>query len=50
LAKQLGRDPSTLTCAVRRIEKRREKDRSLADKMEQLRQELLESSSQGLTP
>ena len=50
LAKLLGRDPSTLTCAVRRIEKRREKDRSLADKMEQLQQELLESSCQVLTP
>ena len=41
LAKLLGRDSSTLTCAVRRMEKRREKDSSLVDKMERLRREIL---------
>jgi REP element-mobilizing transposase RayT len=49
LANLLGRDPSTLTCAVRRIEKRREKDPSLVDKMERLRREILGSSYQVLT-
>ena len=49
LAKLLGRDSSTLTCAVRRIEKRREEDPSLVDKMERLRREILESSYQVLT-
>lgn len=41
LAKQVGRDPSTLTCAVRRLEQRQARDSQLADKMEQLRQDLL---------
>ncbi|RII29635.1 MAG: hypothetical protein CXR30_09935 [Geobacter sp.] len=41
LAKQVGRDPSTLTCAVRRLEQRQALDSQLADKMEQLRQDLL---------
>ena len=50
LAPLVGRDPSTLTCAVRRIEKRREKDPLLADKMERLRCYLLKSSCQVLTP
>lgn len=40
LARQVGRDPSTLTCAVRRLEKRQERDSRLADKMERLRQDL----------
>jgi chromosomal replication initiation ATPase DnaA len=50
LARHVRRDPSTLTCAVRRIEKRRETDPLLVDKMEQLRRDLLESSYQVLTP
>lgn len=37
LARHVGRDPSTLTCAVRRLEKRLERDSKLADKMEWLR-------------
>lgn len=41
LARHVGRDPSTLTCAVRRLEKRREKDIHLVDKMEQLRRDLM---------
>lgn len=41
LSRHVGRDPSTLTCAVRRLEKRRERDSLLADKMERLRRELL---------
>ncbi|ABQ25156.1 transposase [Geotalea uraniireducens] len=50
LARHVGRDPSTLTCALRRIEKLREKDPLLVDKMERLRRDLLESSYQVLTP
>jgi hypothetical protein len=42
LAKYVGRAPSTLTCAVRRLEKRRETDSMLAEKMERLRQDLLD--------
>ncbi|HAD05321.1 MAG TPA: transposase [Desulfuromonas sp.] len=49
LARYVGRDPSTLTCAVRQIEKRRETDPLLVDKMERLRLDLLESSYQVLT-
>jgi putative transposase len=49
LARHVGRDPSTLTCAVRRIEKLREKDPLLVDKMERLRRDLQESSYQVLT-
>ena len=41
LAVRVGRDPSTLTCAVRRLEKRQERDLMLADKMEKLRQDLI---------
>lgn len=41
LARHMGRDPSTLTCAVRRLEKRRERDSNLADIMERLRQDLM---------
>jgi chromosomal replication initiation ATPase DnaA len=41
LAHQVGRDPSTLTCSVRRLEKRLKKDSILADKMERLRRDLL---------
>ena len=40
LAQHVGRDPSTLTCAERRLEKRLERDSKLADKMERLRQDL----------
>lgn len=50
LAALLRRNSSTLTCAVRRIEKLREQDPSVADKMERVRQELSKSSYQGLTP
>ena len=50
LAPLLGRDPSTLTCAVRRMEQLREKDPLIDEKMEQLRRYLSESSCQGLTP
>ena len=50
LARYVGRDPSTLTCAVRRIEKRREKEPQLVDKMELLRRDLLKSNYQVLTP
>ena len=42
LARYVGRAPSTLTCAVRRLEKRRERDFMLAEKMERLRQDLLD--------
>ncbi len=49
LASLLRRNSSTLTCAVRRIEKLRERTPLVAEKMEYLRQELLESSYQGLT-
>lgn len=42
LARQVGRDSSTLTCAIRRLEKRRETDARLADKMERLRVDLLD--------
>jgi chromosomal replication initiation ATPase DnaA len=47
LAPLLGRDPSTLTCAVRRMERRRISDPLIEEKMEQLRHEL--SSFQVLT-
>ncbi len=50
LAGYVRRDPSTLTCAVRRIERRREEDQVLVEKMERLRRNLLESSFQVLTP
>lgn len=50
LASLVCRNASTLTCAVRRIEKLRERDPSVAEKMGRLRQELLESNYQGLTP
>ncbi len=40
LAKHVGREPSTLTCAVRRLEKRQNRDTQLAEKMERLRQSL----------
>jgi putative transposase len=50
LARKLGREPSTLTCAVRQIEKRRGKDPLLDDKLERLRRDLLKSSYQVLTP
>lgn len=50
LARYVARDPSTLTCAVRSIEKRRGKDPQLIEKMERLRRDLLESSYQVLTP
>lgn len=50
LALHVERDPSTLTCAVRNIEKRREKDPQLLEKMDQLRRTLQKSSYQGLTP
>jgi chromosomal replication initiation ATPase DnaA len=50
LANLLRRNSSTLTCAVRRIEKLHEQDASIAEKMGCLRKELLESSCQGLTP
>lgn len=42
LAKYVRRDPSTLTCAVRRLEMRRKKNPLLAEKMEKLRQDLLD--------
>ncbi len=42
LARHVGRDPSTLTCAVRRLEKRLGQDSLLADKIERLRRELLD--------
>lgn len=50
LANLLCRNASTLTCAIRRIEKLRERDPFVAEKMEYLRQELQESNYQGLTP
>ena len=50
LARYLGRDASTLTCAVRRVEKLRVKNPLLREKMVMLREELAESSSQGLAP
>jgi len=50
LARKLGREPSTLTCAVRRIEKRRGRDPFLDDKLERLRSDLQKSSYQFLTP
>jgi len=50
LARLLHRNSSTLTCAVRNIEKLREQDPSVAEKTERLRQELQKSSYQGLTP
>lgn len=50
LARKLGREPSTLTCAIRRIEKRRGKDPLLDDKLERLRRDLMESNCQVLTP
>lgn len=45
LAVRVGRDPSTLTCAVRRLEKRQERDLMLADKMKKLRQNLKDQIS-----
>lgn len=42
LARLVGRDPATLTCAVRRLEKRRVDDPRLAERMERLRQSLIE--------
>jgi putative transposase len=50
LAPLVGRAPSTLTCAVQRIEQRRKKDSLIGEKMERLRQFLSESNCQGLTP
>lgn len=50
LAPLVGRAPSTLTCAVQRIEQRRGKDSLIGEKMEQLRRFLSESNCQGLTP
>lgn len=50
LAIYLGRDASTMTCAVRRVEKLTAKDPQLVEKMERLRQELTISSYQVLTP
>jgi putative transposase len=50
LARELGREPSTLTCAVRQIEKRHGKDPLLDEKMERLRRDLQISSCQVLTP
>lgn len=50
LAPLVGRDPSTLSCAVRRMERRREKDPLIDEKMEQLQRNLSESSCQCLTP
>ena len=41
LSRYVERDPSTLTCSVRRIEERRENDPLLVDKMERLRRDLL---------
>lgn len=46
LALLLGRDPSTLSCAVRRMESRRIKDPQIDEKMELLRRYLAESSYQ----
>ncbi len=40
LASRVGRDPSTLSCAIRRLEKRREKDSQLSERMERLRRNL----------
>lgn len=48
LAPLVGRAPSTLTCAVQRIEQRRGKDSLIGEKMEQLRRFLSESNCQGL--
>jgi hypothetical protein len=42
LARRVGRDASTLTCAVRRLVKRKEKEPVLTERMEQLRQNLLD--------
>lgn len=42
LVRLFGRIPSTLTCAVRRLEKRQTRDSLLADRMEQLRRDLLQ--------
>jgi len=50
LSKLVARDPSTLSCAVRSIEKRRGSDPQLLEKMELLRRDLRESSYQVLTP
>lgn len=44
LANLLRRNSSTLTCAIRRIEKLRERNPLVAEKMECLRQKLLESN------
>lgn len=43
LAPLLGREPSTPSCAVRRMERRREKDPLIDEKMERLRRYLSES-------
>ena len=40
LSRHVGRDPSTLTCAVRRLEKRQGRNSKLADNMERLRLDL----------
>jgi putative transposase len=50
LATILGRDASTMTCAVRRIEKLRTQDPQVLEKMDRLRRELMVSSYQVLTP
>jgi REP element-mobilizing transposase RayT len=50
LATYLGRDASTMTCAVRRVEKLMAKDPQLAEKMERLKRELAVSSYQVPTP
>lgn len=44
LAKYVGRDPSTLTCAIRQIEKRQQTDAQIVQKMERLRRGLLVKS------
>jgi len=41
LARKLKREPSTLTCAKRRIESRKGKDHLLDDKLKQLRHDLM---------
>jgi putative transposase len=42
LARRVGRDPSTLTCAVRRLEKRQVRDTIINERMERLRRDLQE--------
>ena len=46
LVRELGRKPSTLTCAVRPVEKRHRKDPLLDEKMGRLRRDLQISSYQ----